>query len=334
MTNLLSLLAFAPDEPTNVPKLPDSPYFWLPVQGSTTGQEYDSLFGFIMWVSVISCLLLMGLMIYFVYKYKAKSRKEEHPQASTDHNTGLELIWSIVPLPIVIGMFVLGFQGFVHLRTTPKDAYEIHVTGQKWKWLFEYPNGYVDDVLHVPMGQKTRAIVQSVDVLHSFYLPAFRTKIDAVPGRYTELWFDPTAPGEYPVFCAEYCGTGHSAMLTKVVVHEQKDFDQWLKDAEKKLDSLDPVQLGTKMYNQQGCATCHTLDGSPKIGPSWKGMFGRTETLSDGSTITVDENYIKESILEPQAKLVQGFPPSMPTFKGKMSDKKIDGIIALIKSLK
>ena len=333
MTNLATLL-LAADEPSNVPKLGDSPYFWLPQSGSTnTAQHVDPLFDYIMWVSVICTLALMFLMVYFVLKYRAKSRHEK-PVGSTDHHTGLELLWSIAPLPVMLAMFAWGFQGFVALRTTPKDAYEIHVTGQKWKWLFDYPNGYTDDVLHVPVGQKVRVIMTSVDVVHSFGLPGFRTKEDVVPGRYTELWFEPSTVGEFPLFCDQYCGTGHSAMITKVVAHSQADFDKWLVDAGNKMDMMPPEQLGEKMYNQQGCAACHSLDGSPKTGPSWKGLFGKMETMSDGKTLHVDENYIKQSVLDPQAEIVKGFPPAMPTFKGKLSDKKIEGIIAFIKAQK
>ncbi|HVU06107.1 MAG TPA: cytochrome c oxidase subunit II [Polyangiaceae bacterium] len=332
MMNLLAL-ATDPKDLTHGVKLPESPYYWLPARGSTTADAVDGLFNYIYWVSVISVVLLLGLMIVFVIKYKAKDRNVK-PEGATDHHTGLELIWSTVPLPVVLLMFAWGFQGFVNLRTTPKDAYEIHVTAQKWKWLFEYPNGYADDVLHVPVGRKVRAVITSMDVVHSFGLPAFRTKEDAVPGRYTELWFEPTQPGEYPVFCDQYCGTDHSGMITKVVAHEQADFEKFLEDAQKKMDLMPPMELGEKMYNQQGCAGCHTLDGSPKTGPSWKGLFGKMETMSDGSTMMVDENYIKESIMEPQAKMVKGFPPAMPTFKGKLSDKKIEGLIAFIKAQK
>lgn len=334
MTNLLSLLAYgASAGPSNIPKLPDSPYFWLPVAGSTTADSVDGLFNYIMWVSEICTLALIFLMILFVVKYRAKSRHDK-PTGGTDHHTGLELIWSTVPLPVVLLMFAWGFQGFVDLRTTPKDAYEIHVTAQKWKWLFEYPNGYTDDVLHVPVGQKVRVVISSVDVVHSFGLPAFRQKIDAVPGRYTELWFQTTHAGEFPVFCDQYCGTDHSNMVTKVVAHEGADFKKWLEEAGAKMDSMPPLELGEKMYNQQGCAGCHSLDGSAKTGPSWKGLFGKSETMADGTSVTADENYIKQSILEPQAQMVKGFPPAMPTFKGKLSDKKIDGLIAFIKAQK
>ncbi|HEX4340192.1 MAG TPA: cytochrome c oxidase subunit II [Polyangiaceae bacterium] len=332
MTNLATILLFA-DEPSNTPTLGDSPFFWLPRAGSTTVQHVDPLFNYLMWTSAISLVLLMALMGFFVAKYRAKSRHEK-PQGSTDHHTGLELIWSIVPLPVMLAMFAWGFQGFVALRTTPKDAYEIHVTGQKWKWLFDYPNGYTDDVLHVPVGQKVRVIMTSVDVVHSFGLPGFRTKEDVVPGRYTELWFEPTVAGEFPVFCDQYCGTGHSAMITKAIAHSQADFDKWLVDAGNKMDSMPPEQLGEKMYNQQGCAACHSLDGTPKTGPSWKGLFDKMETMSDGTVVKADENYIKQSMMEPQSQIVKGFPPAMPTFKGKLSDKKIAGIIAFIKAQK
>jgi cytochrome c oxidase subunit II len=337
MTNLMSLFtsgAFAAFAgPSNIPKLPDSPYFWLPVNASTTADNVDGLFDYVMWVSAICTVLLIFLMILFVAKYRAKSRHDK-PTGGTDHHTGLELIWSIVPLPVVLAMFAWGFQGFVDLRTTPKDAYEIHVTGQKWKWLFEYPNGYADDVLHVPVGQKVRAVISSVDVVHSFGLPAFRQKIDAVPGRYTELWFETTHAGEFPIFCDQYCGTDHSGMVTKVVAHDAADFKKWLEEAGAKMDAMPPLDLGEKMYNQQGCAGCHSLDGSVKTGPSWKGVFGKTEAMADGTSVVVDENYIKQSLMEPQSQIVKGFPPAMPTFKGKLSDKKIEGIIAFIKAQK
>lgn len=330
MTNLL-LSALA--EPIIKPKSPDSPFFWVPVQASTVSEDIDALFVYIMWCSVVSCIVLLGLMIYFAWKYKARSRKDK-PQPSTDHNTTLEVTWSVLPLFFVIVMFIWGFQGFMALRTSPRDSYEIHATAQKWKWIFEYENGYVDDTLHAPVNKKIRVVINAVDVLHSLFLPAFRQKIDAVPGRYTELWFEATVPGESPVFCTEYCGTGHSDMLTKVVIHEEGGFEKWMEKAELIIEQLPPVELGERMYNQLGCSGCHSTDGTIKTGPSFKGIFGKTETMTDGSSITVDENYIKESLLEPQAKVVQGFPGAMPTFKGKVSDKKIAGIIAYIKAQK
>jgi cytochrome c oxidase subunit 2 len=334
MSNLaFNMLAFFA-EPNDLPKSPPSPYFWMPVKGSELAGEIDRTFNFIMWISVISAVLLMGAMIYFVSKYRAKSRKDK-PLPSTDHNTTFEVLWSVIPLPIVLLMFVWGFQNFVALRTTPKDAYEIHATAQKWKWLFTYENGYTDDVLHAPLNRNVRIIVSAVDVLHALYLPPFRQKIDAVPGRFQELWFKPIITGDFPLFCAEYCGTGHSAMITHIVVHEQAAFEKWLRDAEDTETNKTPLpQLGLKMFNQNGCTTCHSTDGTIKTGPSFKGVFGKTETFSDGSTAVVDENYIRQSVLEPQAKVVKGFPPVMPTFKGRLKDRQILGLIEFIKSQK
>jgi cytochrome c oxidase subunit 2 len=333
MSNFSSTASFLLQEEPTKPKFPESPHFWVPLDASTSTEMVDRLFDYIMWISILCSIALMGAMIYFVTKYKAGSRKDK-PQTSTDHNTFLELVWSVVPLPFVLAMFVWGFQGFMDLRTSPKDAYEVHAQAQKWKWLFTYENGHVDDTLHVPVGRNVRVVINAVDVLHSLFLPTFRQKIDAVPGRFTELWFEANKAGDFPVLCAEYCGTSHSDMITHVIVHEEGGFEKWLEEVEKQLDLMPPMELGQKMYNQQGCSTCHTLDGTPKTGPSFKGIFGKTESLADGSSVVIDENYIKESILEPQAKIVQGFTPAMPTFKGKLSDKKIGGLIEFIKAQK
>jgi len=175
-------------------------------------------------------------------------------------------------------------------------------------------------------------VMSSVDVVHSFGLPGFRTKEDVVPGRYTELWFNATEAGEFPIFCAEYCGTSHSDMLSRVVVHEPGGYEKWLQSIIDEQEKMDPVALGKMMVEKNGCTTCHSTDGTPKVGPTWKGMFGHDVQTSAG-TVKVDENYVRESILDPQAKIVSGFAPAMPTYKGKLSDKKVDGIIAYLKTL-
>ncbi len=318
-----------------LPKLPDSPFFWMPTDSSTGAGDTDWLFQVLLIISAVSMALIMGAMIYFVVKYRAKDRTaNEVPERASEHNTVLELTWSIIPGIICVALFVWGFKGFVDLHTPPKNSYDIHAQGQKWKWLFTYNNGYTDDVLHVPVGKPVRIIINSVDVIHSLYIPAFRVKQDAVPGRYTELWFQATQTGEFPVECAEYCGTGHSAMLTKVVVHPAGQFEPWLDHANEAANNKPPLELGEELYDKQGCNACHSTDGSKKIGPSWKGIYGEETTLTDGSKVKVDDNYIKESILDPQAKVVSGFGPVMPTFKGKLSDKQIAGLIEYIKSLK
>jgi len=236
---------------------------------------------------------------------------------------------------IVIPLFVGGFKGFVNLRTPPKGAMEIRATGQKWKWLFTYPGlGTPDDTLHVPVNTPVRMIINSMDVIHSLYIPSFRTKMDAVPGRYTDLWFKATEVGEFPIFCAEYCGTSHSDMLSRVIVHPSGGYERWLANTIAAADSLTGVDRGKMLYEKQGCSTCHTIDGTPKVGPSWKGIWGKMESMSAGPAMKVDENYLRESMMDPQAHIVMGFSPAMPTYQGKLSDKDIDGLIEFIKSLK
>jgi cytochrome c oxidase subunit II len=317
----------------NLPKSPPSPDFWMPKSASVTSEHVDWIWDFMVWMSVVSAVLILGAMIYFCFKYQAKSRTaNEYAEQSTDHNTTLEIVWSVIPLFVVIALFVWGFQGFVELRTPPANSFEIRATGQKWKWLFDYPEGITDDALHIPVNRPVRIVISSNDVLHSLFIPNFRVKMDAVPGRYTDLWFKATEPGNYPVFCTEYCGTSHSDMLAHAIVHEPGGYEKWIEAERRKIEDLPLPKLGELKAQQYGCLVCHTIDGTPKIGPSWKGLFGKTETTSAGS-VSVDENYLRESITDPQSKLVTGFPPSMPVTQFK-SDREIDGLIAYIKSLK
>lgn len=328
MTSPLLLLQPAQD----LPKLPDSPTVWMPLDASVTAGDIDWLYMFMIWMSVVFTAGIVAALAYFVWKYKAVSRqKNEHADPSSDHNTTLEITWSIIPLFILIALFVWGFKGFVDLRTPPKGSAEIHATGQKWKWLFDYPHG-AEDALHVPVDKPVRIVIRSVDVLHSLFIPNFRVKMDAVPGRYTDLWFQATKVGEFPIFCAEYCGTSHSDMITRVVVHPPGGYEKWLEEMKRKSEDMPLPELGKVVYEKQGCAVCHSVDGTPRIGPTWKGLFGKPETFADGSTGTADENYIRESILNPTAKIVQGYPPSMPLTK--LSDRQVTGVIEYIKTLK
>lgn len=330
------LLAFQAQEGDGiVPKLPESDNFWLPNAGSELAHSIDGLFTYIMWVSAISTVALFAAMIYLVSKYKATSRAaNEKALSQVDHSNALEIVWSVAPFFFLVSIFVWGFRDFVALQTAPQDSVEIYATGQKWKWSFKYPNGHVDPELHVPQGKNVRVIIKSVDVLHSLYVPEFRVKMDAVPGRYTDLWFKADYAGTFPVFCTEYCGKQHSDMLSQAIVHEGDGYQKWLIQKEKELEELPPAELGAKMYKQFGCAACHSLDGSPNTGPTFKGLFGRTEMLSSGQQVVVDENYIRTSILEPMKDIVQGYPPQMPSFKGQLSDKRIDGLIAYLKTIK
>ncbi len=330
------LASIAADDP--LPKSPPSNDFWMPLDASTFSGDVDPLYNFLFWLSTICTAGVVAVMVYFVTKYKAGDReKNEVGDDTSHHNTVLEITWSVIPLFICIGIFVWGFKGFVELRTPPKDTLELHATGQKWKWTFQYPNGHMDSELHVPVDRDVRIIIQSVDVLHSLYIPAFRTKMDAVPGRYSDLWFHATKSGEFPVFCAEYCGTSHSDMIAKAVVHEPGGYDKWLEgigEILKKEAAENPVAYGEKLYNKQGCKTCHTVDGTTLVGPSWKGLWGATRQFADGSSAPADENYILQSINDPTSQVVEGFPPSMPTYKGQMKDWELNALIEYIKSLK
>jgi cytochrome c oxidase subunit 2 len=329
-TKLLLLQQPAP----NLPKFPESPTLWMPLDASVTAADIDWLYMFMIWGSVIFAAGIFAAMVYFVKTYKAKSRvANEIAEPSSEHNTTLEITWSIIPLLVCIALFVWGFQGFVSLRTPPKGSLEIQATGQKWKWLFDYPHG-TEDVLHVPVNRPVRVVIHSVDVLHSLFLPNFRVKMDAIPGRFTDLWFQATQVGDFPIFCAEYCGTSHSDMLAHVIVHPPGDYEKWLVEQKNKMEEVPLPELGKLLYTKQGCSTCHSTDGTKLIGPTWKNAFGRTEHFTDGTSATVDENYIRQSIMDPQAKIVESFPPSMPTYQGKLSDRQLSGIIEYIKSLK
>ncbi len=332
MTSLSHSL-FSKLEPA-LPSFPESSDFWMPTQASTTSGDVDWLYGVLMWISTVFAVAIFAAMIWFCVKYRSKGRSaNETVEKVPDHNTTLEITWSVAPLVILIALFVWGFKGYVDLRTSPRDSMEIHVTGQKWKWIFDYPNGITDDVLHVPVNTNVRVVISAVDVLHSFWIPNFRVKMDAVPGRFSEVWFHATVPGEYPIECAEYCGTSHSDMLTKVIVHPPGGFEQWLQTIEEERLNMPPAELGKLLYQQQGCATCHSLDGTRLVGPTFKGIFGKTEAMADGSQVTVDENYIRESILEPQSKIVQGYAPAMPTFQGKLKDRELTALVEFIKSI-
>jgi len=307
--------------------------FWLPPAGSTTASAVDWLFYFLFYVAAFFFLLIVTLMTLFVLKYRARPDRDA-PEPSPSHNTWLELTWSVIPTMIIIFIFAVGFAGYMEMRTPPANAYEIRVTGQKWKWFFTYPTGYVDENLHVPVDRPIRLVMTSRDVIHSLYIPAFRLKMDLVPGRYTSTWFQAIQPGEYDLLCAEYCGDNHSSMLAKVIVHRPGEFEKWLEEASNFIKNLSPVEAGQILYQRQGCAQCHSIDGSAKVGPTFLGLFESQVKLADGSTVTADENYLRESILVPDAKVVAGFRPQMPPYQGLLDEDKIAALIEFIKSLK
>jgi cytochrome c oxidase subunit 2 len=305
--------------------------FWLPSQSSTIAPKVDLVWNIILAINVIFFALIVVLAIRFVIKYR--SSRGLGTESSRNHNTVLEITWTVLPTLLMAVLFWIGFKTYIDMRTPPQNAYEVHVTGQKWQWLFTYNNGYVDENLHVPVDTDVVLTMTSEDVIHSLFIPAFRTKQDVVPGRYTKIWFNAVETGEFTIYCAEFCGTSHSDMLAKVIVHEKDEFEPWMKEASNLHGRFSPVEVGELYFKRFGCKQCHSLDGKTGIGPTFKGMFGRTEQLTDGSTITVDENFIRESILDPQAKVANGYNPVMPTFQGRFNEQDITAIIEFIKNI-
>lgn len=310
--------------------------FFLPPAGSTLAEQTDSLFWF---VHISSFILTIGILIaiaYFVYKYRRRSEDEVTPLIT--HNNKLEVTWSVIPLILVFIVFGWGYEVFLNQETVPDDAYEVNVTAQMWTWQFSYANGArTTGELHVPAGQPVKLVMSSRDVIHSFFVPDFRLKKDVVPGRYTQMWFNAPEPGESIVFCTEYCGTDHSNMTASVIVHEQEDFENWLAEnagGGTRPDDMAPEEWGKQLTQEWACTACHSTDGSSGVGPSWQGLYESERPLADGSTVEADENYLRESILEPNAKVAEGFSSGqMNSYQGQLSNDEIDAIIEYIKTL-
>jgi cytochrome c oxidase subunit 2 len=324
---LLAILA-----QTNLPPIaPEGGTTWMPPQASSAAAQVDAVFYFIYWVSVFFFTLIMTLLVYFVLRYRRRVEGEAAPGA-TSHNTALEITWLTIPVLLVAVMFYTGFRGFMSMVDPPPGALNIHVIGQKWTWSFQYPNGHVDTELHVPVGQPVMLTLASNDVIHSLFIPAFRVKRDAVPGRYNKIWFRPTRAGEYLALCAQYCGTGHSDMLARVVVHEPGGYEPWLEAASNPFLTHSPVEVGQLLVTRR-CSGCHSVDGRSGIGPTLKGLFGHEVRFSDGTTAIADENYVRDRLLSPHQKVVAGFEPVMPTFRGQLKDQEVTAIIEYLKEL-
>ncbi len=304
--------------------------FWLPPQGSAYAREVDQLFVFLVWLSVFFFVLVAGLTFWSVFRYRRRpGRKTPH---ITDHFK-LELTWSVIPLLLVIGVFFWGVDGYMKASVAPNEALEITVTAKKWVWQFEYPDGTRTlNEVHVPANKPVRFVMTSEDVIHSFFAPDMRVKADVLPNRYTDVWFQPTAEGLHRLTCAEYCGKGHSDMSAKVWVDSPAKYQKWLEEGGDEWKTMSVKDYGALLYESKGCSTCHTLDGSRSQGPSYKAIFGKMEKMSDGKEVKVDENYVRESMLNPSAKVVAGFEPIMPTFQGMLREREINALIEFIKA--
>ncbi|MDF1839716.1 MAG: cytochrome c oxidase subunit II [Planctomycetota bacterium] len=326
---MLNLAASIPQEAIDVAKDGSLQSFWMPIQAAEGAAEVDFAFYFILAICAFFFFLLVGLGILFLVRYRR--RPGYTPLPSPHHSWKLEAIWTGVPIVLTAFMFWFGFSSYMHSRTMPLDAHHVSVTGQKWSWSFKYEQGFEDNELHVAVGEPTVLTMRSTDVIHSFFIPAFRTKLDVVPGKYSKVWFTPTKEGVYTVFCAEYCGTEHSSMATKVVVHSKEGLAAWVQEMDDPTKNMTLVEGGKYWFDKKSCGTCHTVDGTARIGPSLKGLFGTERTLEDGSTVVADENYIRTSLLEPNKQIVAGFAPVMTP--QSLDDDQIDEVIAYIKSL-
>jgi cytochrome c oxidase subunit 2 len=311
--------------------------WWKPIQASAHAASVDSLFNFIMYLCFFFFVLIVGAMVYFIVKYRRKGDAPEKTSPIKGNHT-LEIVWSVIPTILLVIIFAWGFKDWLAIAVVPNNAMEVRVTGQKWNWTFTYPKeGIVSSDLVVPAGQPVKLVMTSSDVLHSFYIPDFRIKRDVVPGRYTVLWFEPSEPATHQIYCTEYCGTSHSNMLSKVKVLDSAKYEEWIANGgeEGGASAVPLAEKGQKLYEARGCVACHSVDGSPKVGPTWKGLFGKPHKFADGTEMAAtDENYIRESILVPGAKVVAGYANVMPSYQGQLNDKQIEAIIEYIKTLK
>ena len=302
----------------------DTAFQLVPDQASTIAPQIDALFYFL---TAVTAFFTIGIFIAILYLgLKYRRRPGVKPQ-KVETSTQLEIAWTVIPLVLCIFMFGWAAKLYVQMETPPKDAMEISVIGKQWMWKVQHPEGMREiNTLHVPVGRAIKLTMTSQDVIHSFYVPAFRTKQDVVPGRYVTEWFTPTKVGEYHLFCAEYCGAQHSGMIGSVIVMEPADYQAWLSGSNADI----PIVLaGEKLFAAKQCNTCHG-----QRAPTLAGLYNSRVELNGGSTVIADEDYIRESILQPNAKMVKGYPPIMPTFQGQLSKEEITELIAYIKSLK
>lgn len=305
---------------------------WVPLfpeQASTFAWQVDLLYFYLIAVSVAFSIPIVAAIFFFGLKYR-----ERQKYATPDEMHGsivLETTWSIIPFVVSMTIFLGGAYVYYNQYTPPQDAMEVYVVGKQWMWKLQHSSGQREiNELHVPVHTKVKLTMTTEDVLHSFYIPAFRTKADVVPGRYTYLWFEATKPGKYHLFCAEYCGLNHSGMGGWVYVMEQKDYDNWLSG---NTSGQTPVELGKDLFqNKLGCASCHA-GGPQQRGAKLEGIYGKEVKLVGGQTVIADDQYIRNSILNPASQIVEGFQPIMPTFKGQVTDEQLNGLVAYIKSL-
>jgi cytochrome c oxidase subunit II len=305
---------------TGTPLFPDA--------ASTLATRVDALLFYLLAIGIFFSLLIAGLIVYFAVRFKRRSDEEVGTQIHG--GMALELTWTFIPLVIVMTIFVWGASVYFAMARPPEETLNIYVVGKQWMWKFQHLDGQREiNELHVPVGRPVKLIMTSEDVIHDVFVPAFRVKADVIPGRYTNIWFNPTKPGRYHLFCAEYCGTRHSGMVGEVVVMDPTEYQTWLGGGPE--GSL--AEGGAKLFASLACNTCHRPDAQGR-GPVLEGLFGKTVTLQSGETVTVDEAYVRESILNPSAKITAGFQPIMPTFQGLVTEEQLLELIEYVKALR
>jgi cytochrome c oxidase subunit 2 len=302
------------------------PFF--PQQASAQAAQIDAIYFFMVAVTAFFALLIGGLVVVFAVKFRR--RHHDEIGVAIHGSLALELLWTVIPLGIAMVMFAWGAKVFFDLYRPPAGAMEIFIVGKQWMWKAQHAAGQREiNELHVPVGRPVKLVMGSEDVIHSYYIPEFRVKADVIPGRYNTLWFTATKPGRYHLFCAEYCGTRHSGMIGRVTAMEPMDFQAWLSGGPA---TASPVAAGQKLFQDLACNTCH-LDNSSGRGPMLSGIYGKSIELQGGGTAMVDDAYLRESIVNPQAKIVNGFQPIMPTFQGLVSEEQLLQLIAYVRSL-
>jgi cytochrome c oxidase subunit 2 len=301
----------------------------FPEAASTIASRVDALYFFLLALSAFFSLLIAGLIVFFAVRFHR--RRPDAVGAQIEGGTILEISWTVIPLLITMVIFVWGASVYFAMAVPPAETLNIYVVGKQWMWKFQHLDGQREiNELHVPVGRAIKLITTSEDVIHDFFVPAFRTKADVIPGRYVNIWFQPTKPGRYRLFCAEYCGTRHSGMIGEVIVMEPSEYQTWLSGGAPE-GSL--ASTGAKLFADLACNTCHRPDAQGR-GPVLEGLFGKTVQLQSGETVTVDEAYVRESILMPAAKITAGFQPIMPTFQGLVTEEQLLALIEYVKSLR
>lgn len=308
--------------------------FSLPEQASTQAYLVDDIYNVVMLLSIVGFFGLMGAMTYFIVRYHRTSSEKS---AYIPHNALAETLWTVIPTIIFLGIGFWGLWAYYQMDTPVANAMKINVTGKQWMWEFTYKKGDkevdVADVMYIPVNTPIELSMTSVDVLHSFYVPSFRVKRDTVPGMKTRTSFTATKKGDFRIYCAEFCGTSHSRMRGLVRVVSKERFDRWLNREIKEANITDPIELGSRIYSRN-CATCHSLSEKVIIGPGFEGLWGSKREFTNADPVNANEDYIRESIIAPNTKVVKGFPAKMNSFAGQLSEKEIGYVIEFIKTLK